>query len=404
MSVTPTSHPVPSAPLAPIDTRAVHAGREDLTDLGVHALPIDLSTTSPLPGVEAGGDAYERLAGGAPPLPGQTPVYARLWNGTVARFESGLAALEGAEAAVAFASGMAAMSAVLLALPPDRRHVVAVRPLYGGTDHLLTTGLLGTTVTYASVEDVPSALTDATGLVVLETPANPTLELVDIRAVVDAIAATGREVPLLVDNTFATPVLQNPLAHGASLVLHSATKFIGGHGDALGGVVATDEATAERIRPVRAITGGILHPWAAYLLHRGLATLPVRVRAQQASATAVAAALRSHPAVARVWHPSLPECDPQGLIGRQQSGPGAILAFELSGGFGSAAAVAEHVELITHAVSLGGVDSLIQHPAALTHRPCPPDARPGAGILRLSVGLEDAGDILGDLEKALASA
>ena len=404
MSATPTSHVGPAGPATPIDTRAVHAGREDLTSLGVHALPIDLSTTSPLPGVEAGGDAYERLAGGEPPLPGQTPVYARLWNGTVARFESGLAALEGAEAAVAFASGMAAMSAVLLALPADRRHVVALRPLYGGTDHLLTTGLLGTTVTYATVEGVPAALTDATGLVVLETPANPTLELVDIRGVADAIAATGRDVPLLVDNTFATPVLQNPLAHGASLVLHSATKFIGGHGDAVGGVVATDEATAERLRPVRAITGGILHPWAAYLLHRGLATLPVRVRAQQHSATDIATALRSHPAVARVWHPSLSECDPQGLVGRQQSGPGAILAFELSGGFASAAAVAEHVELITHAVSLGGVDSLIQHPAALTHRPCPPHARPGAGILRLSVGLEDSGDILGDLEKALASA
>lgn len=390
-------------PSVPIDTRAVHAGREDLTGLGVHALPVDLSTTNPLPGVEAGGDAYERLAGGAPPLPGQSPVYARLWNGTVDRFERGLAALEGAESAVAFASGMAAMTAVLLALPPERRHVVAVRPLYGGTDHLLASGLLGTTVTYASVDEVATSLTDATGLVVLETPANPTLELVDISAVVGAISATGRDVPLLVDNTFATPVLQNPLAHGARLVLHSATKFIGGHGDALGGVVAADEATAERLRPVRAITGGILHPWAAYLLHRGLATLPVRVRAQQESATLIASALRSHPSVSRVWHPSLPECDPLGLIGRQQSGPGAILAFELCGGYPAAATVAEHVEIVTHAVSLGGVDSLIQHPAALTHRPVAPEARPGAGILRLSVGLEHSDDILGDLGKALAN-
>ena len=392
-----------------LDSLAVHAGRDDLTGLGVHAPPLDLSSTNPLPSIDAGGEAYEAMATGGHPTAGGH-VYARLWNPTVARFEAGLAALEHTEEAVAFSTGMAALTAVLLAASrgagdrPAGRHVVAVRPLYGGTDHLLTTGLLGTTVTYATVEGVPAALTDATGLVVLETPANPTLELVDIRGVADAIAATGRDVPLLVDNTFATPVLQNPLAHGASLVLHSATKFIGGHGDAVGGVVATDEATAERLRPVRAITGGILHPWAAYLLHRGLATLPVRVRAQQDSATDIAAALRSHPAVARVWHPSLPECDPQGLVGRQQSGPGAILAFELSGGFASAAAVAEHVELITHAVSLGGVDSLIQHPAALTHRPCPPHARPGAGILRLSVGLEDSGDILGDLEKALANA
>jgi methionine-gamma-lyase len=388
----------------PIDTRAVHAGRGDLSALGVHALPIDLSTTNPLPGVEAGGDAYEWLAGGRPLEPGQTPVYARLWNGTVARFEEGLAALEGADAAVAFASGMAAMSAVLLSLAPERRHVVAVRPLYGGTDHLLATGLLGTTVTYATIEDVPASITESTGLVILETPANPTLELVDIRAVVDAVASTGRDVPLLVDNTFATPVLQHPLEHGAAMVLHSATKFIGGHGDALGGVVATDAETAARVRPVRAITGGILHPWAAYLLHRGLATLPVRVRAQQESATRVAAALKGHPAVARVWHPSLPECDPLGLVGRQQSGPGAVLAFELAGGYAAATSVAEHVELITHAVSLGGVDTLIQHPAALTHRPCPPEARPGAGVLRVSVGLEDVADIIADLEKAMAGA
>ena len=388
----------------PIDTRAVHGGREDLTGLGVHALPIDLSTTSPLPSVEAGGDAYEWLASGQPLDPGQTPVYGRLWNGTVARFEEGLATLEGAAAAVAFASGMAAMSAVLVSLAPERRHVVAVRPLYGGTDHLLATGLLGTTVTYAAVDEVPASITESTGLVVLETPANPTLELVDIRAVVDAIASTGRDVPLLIDNTFATPVLQHPLEHGAAMVLHSATKFIGGHCDALGGVVATDAATAARLRPVRAITGGILHPWAAYLLHRGLATLPVRVRAQQASATRVAASLHLHPAVSRVWHPSLPECDPLGLIGRQQSGPGAVLAFELAGGYAAAASVAEHVELITHAVSLGGVDTLIQHPAALTHRPVVAEARPGAGVLRVSVGLEDVTDIIADLEKAIAGA
>lgn len=386
-----------------IDTRAVHAGRDDLTSLGVHALPIDLSTTSPLPTVEAGGDAYEMMAGGLAIQPGQSPVYARLWNTTVARLEQGLADLEGSQCAVAFATGMAAMTAVLLALPPERRHVVAVRPLYGGTDHLLASGLLGTEVTYATVAEVGSAITEQTGLVVLETPANPTLELIDIRSVADDIAASGQDVPLLVDNTFATPVLQRPLEHGAALVLHSATKFIGGHGDALGGVIACSEEMAQRIRPVRAITGGILHPWAAYLLHRGLATLPVRVRAQQESATRIAGALGQHCAVTRVWHPSLAGCDPTGLIGRQQSGPGAVLAFELAGGYAAAASVAEHLRLITHAVSLGGVDSLIQHPAALTHRPVAADAKPHAGVLRLSVGLEDPQDLLDDLEKALAN-
>ena len=387
---------------APIDTIAVHAGREDLTALGVHALPIDLSTTNPLPSVETGGDAYEWLASGHPQQPGQSAVYARLWNGTVARFEDGLARLEGAEAAVAFATGMAAMAAVLLSLPAERKHVVAVRPLYGGTDHLLATGLLGTTVSYVRADQVAEAITPDTGLVVLETPANPTLELVSIRAVADAIG--DAPVPLLVDNTFATPVLQRPLEHGASMVLHSATKFIGGHGDALGGVVACSADLAQRIRPVRAITGGILHPWAAYLMHRGLATLPVRVRAQQESASRLAAALQHHPAITRVWHPSLAGCDPDGLVGTQMSGPGAVLAVELAGGYAAAASVAEHVTLITHAVSLGGVDTLIQHPAALTHRPVETDAKPRPGVLRLSVGLEDPGDLLADLEKALAYA
>lgn len=399
---TTTPSATQSALQRPLDTTAVHAGREDLTALGLHAVPIDLSTTYPLEGVESGGDAYESIASGNRPEPGQTQVYARLWNGTVARFEDGLAALEGAEAAVAFATGMAAVTGVLLSLPTDRRHVVAVRPLYGGTDHLLATGLLGTEVTYVDADGVVAALTDRTGLVVLESPANPTLDLVDIRAVADAIAASGQPAPLLVDNTFATAVLQRPLEHGATMVLHSATKFIGGHGDALGGIVATDAETAARIRPIRAITGGILHPWAAYLLHRGLATLPVRVRAQQDSATRIAASLQQHPAVARVWHPSLPECDPAGLVGRQMAGPGAVLAFEVMGGYASAASVAERTELITHAVSLGGVDTLIQHPAALTHRPVAELARPHAGVLRVSVGLEDPADILADLEKALA--
>lgn len=381
------------------DTLAVHAGRADLASLGVHVPPIDLSTTAPLPGLESGGAAYESLAGGDRLRDGDSTVYCRLWNPTVARFEEAVASLEGAEQAVAFSSGMAATTAVLLATQATGRpHVIAVRPLYGGTDHLLATGLLGTEVTFTDTAGIAAAVRPDTGLVVVETPANPTLDLVDLDEVVAAAAGT----PVLVDNTFATPVLQQPLRHGAAMALHSATKFLGGHGDALGGVVATDATTAAALRRVRAVTGSVLHPLAAYLLHRGLPTLPVRVRAQQVTAQKVADWLGGHPDVRRVFHPSRPECDPQQLVGRQMSGPGAILAFELAGGFPQAARVAESLRLITHAVSLGGVDTLVQHPAALTHRPVAPEARPPAGLLRLSIGLEDPEDLVADLAAALA--
>lgn len=384
--------------LAP-DSLAVHAGRGDLVSAGVHAPPIDLSSTYPLPSIDSGGDAYEALAtGGRPPAGGM--VYPRLWNPTVARFEEGLAALEHTEEAVAFASGMAAVTATVLAAQHESggRHVVAVRPLYGGTDHLLGTGLLGTETTFCAADDVAAHVRDDTCLVVVETPANPTLDLVDIAAVVRA--AQGR--PVLVDNTFATPVLQNPADHGAALVLHSATKYLGGHGDAMGGVVATDATWAAALRRVRAVTGGVLHPLAGYLLHRGLATLPVRVRAQQESAEKIAGRLTEHPAVTEVFHPGLPGRDPLGVVGRQMRGTGAMVTIRLAGGYAAAARAVERVRLFTHAVSLGGVDSLVQHPAALTHRPVPADARPGADLLRLSIGLEDPADLFADLVQALA--
>ncbi len=381
------------------DTRAVHAGRDDLAALGVHVPPIDLSSTYPLANVENGGDSYAQLATGGRPDSDHSFVYQRLWNPGVDRFERALAELEDCEESVAFASGMAALSACLLAcVTAGTPHIVAVRPLYGGTDHVLATGLLGTTVSWADPNTVGDSIGPDTGLIVLETPANPTVELVDIAAVV----AQCGDVPVLVDNTFATPVLQQPRQQGASLVLHSATKFLGGHGDVLGGVIACAPAWASRLRQVRALTGGLLHPLAAYQLHRGLQTLPIRVRAQQAGAIAIAAWLSEQPAVDRVFFPGLKGRDPLSLVGTQMSGPGAILAFELKGGYHAASATAEGCSLITHAVSLGGVDSLIQHPAALTHRPVAVEARPAASVLRLSVGLEDPQDLIDDLTKALA--
>lgn len=372
-----------------------------LRESGAHVPPIDFSTTYPLPDVDSGGLAYEELATGHDLAPGRSAVYQRLWQPGVARFEDALADLEATEGAVAFASGMAALTACLIASATAAKpHVVAVRPLYGGTDHVLESGLLGTTVTWASADGVAEAIRPETGLVIVETPANPTLELIDLAEIV---AAAG-DVPVLVDNTFATPVLQQPARHGATLVLHSATKYLGGHGDVMGGVVATNAEWVQRLRQVRALTGGLLHPMAAYLLHRGLRTLPLRVHAQQQTAQMLAERISAHHTVARVFYPGLPGQDPKGLLGRQLAGAGSIIAVELAGGYDAAARFTESCALIEHAVSLGGIDSLVQHPASLTHRPVAGPAKPGAGIVRLSIGLEHIDDLTDDVMLALAAA
>lgn len=386
---------------AHFETLAVHSGTEGVRESLQHVPSIDLSVTNPLPSVEGGGDAYEHMATGGDLLPGQSAVYQRLWQPGVARFEEALAVLEGAEGAVAFASGMAALTACLLAtVTAGKPHVVALRPLYGGTDHVLASGLLGTEVTWCDADSVAQSIRPTTGLVILESPANPTLELTDIRAVAEAAG----DVALLVDNTFATPVLQRPLECGATIVLHSATKYLGGHGDTMGGIIATNRAWMERLRPIRALTGGVLHPFAAYLLHRGLRTLPVRVRAQQSTAGELAVRLQGHPAIARVLYPGLPGQDPKGLIGTQSAGAGALIALDLAGGFDAAVRFTEACRLIVHAVSLGGVDSLVQHPASLTHRPVEATAKPDEGIVRLSIGLEHVDDLWADLSAALDAA
>jgi methionine-gamma-lyase len=378
------------------ETLACHAGRADFAELQVHAPPIDLSSTYPIPDLDEAARAFDAFAAGECPS-GANPIYARVHNPTVRRLELAIAELEGTEDAVAFASGMATLTAVLLAACEGRRHVVALRPLYGGSDHLLACRLLGLDVTWArGPDDVAAALRPDTGLVILETPQNPTLGVVDIAAVV---AAAG-DVPVLVDNTFATPILQNPAAHGAAYVLHSATKFLGGHGDVIAGVVATSRERAAGIRQVRILTGAVLHPLAAYLVHRSLPTLPLRVRAAQETARALARRLAGHELVERVLYP---EAD-----GVQLRGPGAVLSFEVAGGLDAAACVMAAVRLVTPAVSLGATDTLLQHPAALTHRLVDPAAKVELGIteglLRLSVGLEDVEDLWDDLARALAAA
>jgi cystathionine beta-lyase/cystathionine gamma-synthase len=382
-----------------IETAACHAGRDGFAALGVHAPPIDLSSTYPFPDLDQATAALDAFAAGA--ASAATPIYGRLHNPTVARFEQALATLEAAEQSVAFGSGMAAITAVLLAACARGRHVVAVRPLYGGTDHLLGSGTLGIATSFVAVHEVRAALRPDTALVFVETPGNPTLSLVDIAEVVRQAGT----VPVAVDSTFATPVLQRPLAHGATYSLHSATKFLSGHGDVIAGVVACSASAAAGLRQMRILTGALLHPWAAYLLHRSLPTLPLRVRRAEASAGLLAARLARHPGVSRVLYPGLPGADPQGLLGRQMSGPGAILAFEVAGGATAARLVLQSVKLATPAVSLGSTDTLIEHPAGLTHRLVDPRALAaegiGPGLLRLSVGLEDPEDIWRDLETAL---
>lgn len=385
---------------------AVHAGRTDLTDLGVHAVPIDLSTTAPLPDVTEARDILDELIEGKPLPHGASTIYRRAWNPTVARFEEAVAALEGYVPGgpsldvegIAFASGMAATHVVILSrVAAGKPHVIAVRPLYGGTDAILESGLLGTSVTYAAPDEIAEHITEDTGLIVLETPSNPTLELRDIA---DVVRQAG-DVPVMIDNTFASPVLQQPLRHGAAYSVHSATKYLGGHGDAMGGVVVTSPELARSLRPLRVVTGGVMDPFTAYLMLRGIGTLPIRIREQQRVAGELARWLVDQPAVSRVFYPGLPGADPTGLIGRQMSGPGAMLAFEMVGGFEAAEKVCGALRLITHAVSLGGIDTLIEHPASLTHRVVTEAAQPHQAVLRISAGLEDPADLIADLAQAL---
>lgn len=381
------------------DTVAVHAGREDFAELGVHAPPIDLSTTYPVHDLATGTASFDALVGGAAEAP--SAIYARLHNPTVARFERALAQLEGTTDAVAFGSGMAALSACLLAARAHGSHVLAVRPLYGTSDHLLDSGLLGLPVRWTTPERIADEVASDTALVIVETPANPTLDLIDIEAVVRAAGT----IPVLVDSTFATPVLQQPATLGATLVMHSATKFLGGHGDVIAGVVACGTEWAASLRQVRAATGGLLHPLGAYLLHRGLPTLSLRVEKAQANARELAGRLAAHGAVARVCYPGLGTVANARLVGTQMRGPGSLMALELHGGHEAATRAMAAVRLATPAVSLGSVDTLIQHPAGLTHRTLDADTQQGCGItpglLRLSVGIEDIEDIWDDLDQAL---
>jgi len=322
-----------------------------------------------------------------------------------------VADLEGADAAVATASGMGAITAVLWTFLSPGDEVIVDETLYGCTFAFMHHGLrkFGITVTHVDMcepENLRAAMSDRTRIVYFETPANPNMRLVDIEAVVEIAHAGGAQV--VVDNTYATPYLTRPIALGADLVVHSATKYLGGHGDLVAGLVAgRAESVAEiRLTGMKDMTGAVMAPFNAMLVLRGLKTLALRMERHCTSAQAVAAWLEGHPEVASVQYPGLESFAQHALACRQMARPGAMIAFELKGGLVAGQRMMNGLRMIARAVSLGDAETLIQHPASMTHSTYSPEERAahgiGDGLIRLSVGLEDLGDIIDDLDGALA--
>ncbi|MBB5235810.1 trans-sulfuration enzyme family protein [Deinococcus budaensis] len=379
-------------------TRAVHAGHGLDPATGAHAVPIYATSTFGYGSAERGG----RLFAGEE----QGYFYSRLSNPTVRAFEEKVASLEEAGDAVAFASGMGAASAIALTLLKTGDEVAFVGPLYGGTEGLLRDVLekFGVTVREAhDVEQLRALVSGRTRLVWLETPTNPTIQIVDLRAASQVAHAAGALV--VVDNTFSTPYLTRPLAHGADLVMHSATKYLGGHGDVIGGVVAAsaDLIADLRLHGLRHV-GAVMGPFEAFLLLRGLKTLPLRMEAHCQGAAALAAALQGHPAVRALHYPGLPTHPGHAVAARQMRAYGGLLSLDL-GSRAAAFAFLDGLRLFTQAVSLGDVESLSCHPASTTHHLLGEEtlARQGVtpGLVRLSVGIEDAEDLIRDVLGAL---
>ncbi|WP_024891526.1 cystathionine gamma-synthase [Luteimonas huabeiensis] len=336
--------------------------------------------------------------------------YSRTHNPTRFAYERCAAALEGGSRGFAFASGMAA-TATLLELLDAGSHVVAMDDVYGGTYRLferVRRRSAGLEVSWTDLSDAAAfeaAIRPETRLVWIETPTNPMLKLVDIEAI--AAVAHRRGLRVVVDNTFASPILQRPLALGADLVLHSATKYLNGHSDMVGGmiVVGDDAELAEQLAFLQNSAGAVQGPFDSFLALRGLKTLPLRMRAHCENAQAIAEFLAAHDAVAQVIYPGLPSHPQHALAKRQMSGFGGIVSVRLKGGFEAAKRFCERTELFTLAESLGGVESLVNHPAVMTHASVPEARRARLGIadelVRLSVGIEDANDLIDDLDRAL---
>ncbi|HHL73050.1 MAG TPA: aminotransferase class I/II-fold pyridoxal phosphate-dependent enzyme [Bacteroidetes bacterium] len=385
-------------------TLCVHGSGAPVSPTGAISVPIFQTSTF----------AFRDLDTAAQEFAGEKPgyIYSRLQNPTTEAFEREVAFLEHAEASAAFASGMAAVAMTLLALARPGDKILSTHTVYGGTHALFEEQLkkFDIEVIYADSPDAAefaAKMDSRVKAVFIETPANPTLAVLDIAAI--AGIAHDWNVPLIVDNTFATPYYQSPLQLGADIVLHSTTKYIGGHGDAIGGVVAGSKTFIDDLRSsgLKEL-GAIMSPFTAWLMLRGLKTLPVRMDRSSENAMQVAKFLDGHEKVSRVHYPGLQSHPGHDIARRQMRGFSGVLAFELHGGFPAAERMLNAVNLISLAVSLGDCDTLIEHPASMTHSSYSPEERRELGIsdglVRLSVGLEGIDDLLADLQQALDKA
>ncbi|MBY6199758.1 methionine gamma-lyase [Maritalea mobilis] len=383
-------------------TRAIHHAYEPLENGGALTPPLHLTSTFAFETAEAGGEMFSGDR--------QGHIYSRISNPTCELLETRIATLEGAEAGLALSSGMGAITAVLWTLLSPGDEVIVDQTLYGCTFAFMHHGLAkwGVTITHVDMtdpENLRNAISERTRVVYFETPANPNMRLVDIAATAEIAHAAGATV--VVDNTYATPYLTRPIELGADLVVHSATKYLGGHGDVVAGLVA---GSAEQIAEIRLVgmkdmTGAVMAPFNAMLILRGLKTLALRMERHCASARTVAEYLEAHPAVRTVHFPGLDSFAQRDVAARQMAQPGAMIAFEIDGGMAGGIAFMNRLDMIQRAVSLGDAETLIQHPASMTHSTYNADERAAHGIsdglIRLSVGLEDIEDIIADLNQAL---
>lgn len=384
-------------------TRAIHHGYNPQDHHGALIPPIYLTSTFTFATAEYGAGCFAGEESGH--------FYTRISNPTLALLESRMATLENGEAAVAFSSGMGAISATFWTLLRPGDEVIVDRTLYGCTFALLHHGIaeFGVKVHHVDLSNLAAlrdAITPATRMIYCETPANPTMQLVDIAAVA-AISRHHPDVTLVVDNTYCTPYLQRPLELGADLVVHSATKYLSGHGDITAGIVVTSQVLATRIRlqGLKDLTGAVMSPQDAFLLMRGLKTLALRMDRHCSNAQVIAEYLQAHPAVEWVTYPGLPSFAQYELAARQMKLPGGMIAFELKGGLATGRQFMNALNLFSRAVSLGDAESLAQHPASMTHSTYTPEQRAehgiSEGLVRLSVGLEDIADLLADVTQAL---
>lgn len=385
-----------------LGTTAIHAGT--LKNLyGTLAMPIYQTSTFIFDSAEQGGRRFALEEAGY--------IYTRLGNPTTTVLENKIAALEEGEAGIAMSSGMGAISSTLWTILKAGDHVVTDKTLYGCTFALMNHGLtkFGVEVTFvdtSNLDEVKKAMKENTRVVYLETPANPNLKIVDLEGVCK-VAHTNPNTLVIVDNTFATPYMQKPLKLGVDVVVHSATKYLNGHGDVIAGLVVTNKELADQIRFVglKDMTGAVLGPQEAYYIIRGLKTFEIRMERHCKNARTIADFLNKHPKVEKVYYPGLESHPGYEIAKKQMKDFGAMISFELKGGFEAGKTLLNNLKLCSLAVSLGDTETLIQHPASMTHSPYTKEEREAAGItdglVRLSVGLENVEDIIADLEQGL---